>query len=39
MFEAYKCLKAFVGSSFLFVNAFFARAILDLISFSQDPSV
>ena len=30
--------EAFVSSSLLLVNAFFSRAILDLISFSQDPS-
>ena len=30
--------QAFVSSPFLLVNAFFARAILDLISFSQDSS-
>ena len=32
-------LNAFVGRSFLLVNAFFARAILDLISFLQCPKV
>ena len=30
--------ESFVSSSLLLVNAFFSRAILDLISFSQNPS-